>query len=753
MTSKRINYQISFGIEKEAEMANKKIKEDIPSEDIKFEGNFDFFDYSSNSTIGNLKEYFLTTFGQKYAYCKCELYLYRQISRHFNSTKYQLITTSDNSYEQEKLDKIKLNKTGCEKLYLVKRNSECNCNFKLYHKYMNMQKFDIISKLKEMNDENINLKREIQKLKKQEEIENHDNSEVEKFYDIVIDINSIKKLNTDGWSVKFNQDGLSKYEEHKRQKEQKAIILGVLGNNNKGKSFLLSRISQIRLLTGTSIQTKGLSVKYPKLEGYSQRQIILLDSAGLETPVLKNLNVDQEKNKKENNEIEEIKINEEVNQIQAEDKIIEIEKEKENGKPDEKEVEQNKEFKESARDKIMTELFLQNFIIMTTDILLVVVGKLTYSEQLLINKIKVESKNNDKNRLFIIHNLQEFRTESQVQDYIKNTLLKCSTFDLKKRQWISAQKDIPTKKGKGIPSKKIEENKDIIHINQKDENKIQINPNQDELKIEINNPEEKKDIKDNKIQEKNIEEDSILVNIHFTEILHYEKNKKLEVYHLILANEDSPAGKIYNPYAYNFIEHLYNIIPEIKEFDIFEKVKDNFIKLANNFLKDDIKKDSFNKNEDIIKDHLIKLNLEKELTLKTCYTDELGFSFFKTGDFEPKYNYFKPDENTLEIRLETPGRTECAVTHDIIGDKTIVTVKGVKNKDNNPKKFSDNIYNIREFSEFELNIPLKAEQFKINSKTPKEGYPKYIHGICIIQYELAQKAEEIKVSPNVSDEL
>ena len=87
----------------------------------------------------------------------------------------------------------------------------------------------------------------------------------------------------------------------------------------------------------------------------------------------------------------------------------------------------------------------------------------------------------------------------------------------------------------------------------------------------------------------------------------------------------------------------------------------------------------------------------------------LGFSFFKTGDFEPKYNYFKPDENTLEIRLEVPGRTPLTTFHNIVGDDTIVTIKGTKMKDTNPKELNYNFVNIREFSDFELNIPLKAE--------------------------------------------
>ena len=52
------------------------------------------------------------------------------------------------------------------------------------------------------------------------------------------------------------------------------------------------------------------------------------------------------------------------------------------------------------------------------------------------------------------------------------------------------------------------------------------------------------------------------------------------------------------------------------------------------------------------------------------------------------------------------------------------------------------MHNIREFGDYELNIRLKAEDFKINSKKPKEGYPKFSNGICFIQYELASKSEK-----------
>ncbi len=38
-------------------------------------------------------------------------------------------------------------------------------------------------------------------------------------------------------------------------------------------------------------------------------------------------------------------------------------------------------FQEKSREKLITELFLQNYIITNSDILILVVGILTYSEQ------------------------------------------------------------------------------------------------------------------------------------------------------------------------------------------------------------------------------------------------------------------------------------------------------------------------------------------------------------------------------------
>ena len=50
------------------------------------------------------------------------------------------------------------------------------------------------------------------------------------------------------------------------------------------------------------------------------------------------------------------------------------------------------DLKEIASDKTLTEYFLQNFIIQKSNILMVVLGILSYNEQQLLNRIKIENK-------------------------------------------------------------------------------------------------------------------------------------------------------------------------------------------------------------------------------------------------------------------------------------------------------------------------------------------------------------------------
>jgi len=148
------------------------------------------------------------------------------------------------------------------------------------------------------------------------------------FYDVIVPIQSIKDI-TKGWEIKIS-------ERYKKNFEyfisEKAIKIGIIGNSNKGKSFILSKLSKIELPSGTSIKTEGLSIKYPDLTDFPNRKIVLLDSAGLETPVLSSINENLEHNLRVNNNQQNKNLNNSENN-------------------------ENNYFKEKAKEKIITERF------------------------------------------------------------------------------------------------------------------------------------------------------------------------------------------------------------------------------------------------------------------------------------------------------------------------------------------------------------------------------------------------------------
>ena len=265
-------------------------------------------------------------------------------------------------------------------------------------------------KSQELNEEKINLQNQIRQNEiYRKEYENkmkiidessdkshlYEGKSSEEFYDVIIKINSIKYLD-EGWDISMNEKGQNNYNKYK---DVNTIIrLGVIGNENKGKSTILHKISGLPLPTGYSIKTEGLSIKYPELEKYPNLKLVLLDSAGLETPVL-NYGESDLNNK-------------------------------------------GYEFIEQSRDKLLTEVFLQNYIIKNSDLLLLVFGKLSFEEQKLLNKVKNDMKNlKRKEPLIVIHNLKEFERVNQVEDYIKNVLLRSSTFKLVEGTEINKDKE------------------------------------------------------------------------------------------------------------------------------------------------------------------------------------------------------------------------------------------------------------------------------------------------------------------------
>ena len=502
-----------------------------------------------------------------------------------------------------------------DKLVIQKDNDKCE------HDYQNFWLFSkqkIISYFQKYID---NLNKEIYKLKNECGTFSTPHSQKD-FYDVVVQIDSIKSIKK-GWKICMTERGKKNYEKYKNEK---IVKIGVVGNANKGKSFLLSKISKMSLPSGMSVKTEGLSIKYPELKGNQNRRIVLLDSAGLETPVL-----DSGKNN-----------------LEGKDK--------------------NEIFKEKCRDKLITELFLQNYIIHNSDILIAVVDILSFSEQKLLLKFKKEIENAKRNQpVIVIHNLKTYTTIEQVDDYIENTLLKSATFKLEKGPIVDTKN----------------------------------------------------------------------INFKIKYILYEKANEKTPaIFHLIYANENSKAGSHYNGFTLNFIENSYQSITNHTSYDVIETTKERFIQVSKEILEkkekeNDITKDSFDERYP----NYIKLKRDKEITLKKCFIDEIGFSNLITNGFEPKYNVFKKD-NKIIIRVEAPGNCPMVAEKIVQGELFIIRLSGEKKKDIVPEKLEDNIYNKREIGKFILDIPLSSKEYIFSEKPPTFDYHS---GVQFIEYELKGK--------------
>jgi len=125
----------------------------------------------------------------------------------------------------------------------------------------------------------------------------------------------------------------------------------------------------------------------------------------------------------------------------------------------------------------------------------------------------------------------------------------------------------------------------------------------------------------------------------------------------------------------------------------------------------------------------IKLKENKEIILKRCYLDELGFSNLRNNGFNPQYNVYEKDDKLI-IRIEAPGNTIVKYKIKYSDRYTIIELTGIKKIDIEPNKIEDNNYNSREFGEFTIQIPT------LKRLANKE--PKFLNknGLDIFEFEL-----------------
>ena len=244
-------------------------------------------------------------------------------------------------------------------------------------------------------------------------------------YDIILCVDSIRNLTNEGWKIKYNKkEGKKIYEEYKKNP---TIVVGVVGNGNKGKSFLLKKLSQYNIPMGFNVKTEGLSIIYGKT---GKKNLAVLDSAGQETPLL----IQREKGKAEEGD------------------------KKDNNK-------EQLEFEEYSRDKLITEFYIQQFILWKSNIIILLVGSITLSEQKLYARVKseimaIQEKQKETKKLYVVHNLQNYYLKEEVNDYINNILKKLYNVELEEIQMCDPNNEI-TGYDKYFLEK---DNKNIIHL-------------------------------------------------------------------------------------------------------------------------------------------------------------------------------------------------------------------------------------------------------------------------------------------------
>lgn len=222
------------------------------------------------------------------------------------------------------------------------------------------------------------------------------------FYDLVLNFSNFNQLNNNtGWDIHWGHDKESK-DKYKRCKGKRNVVIGIIGNKNRGKSFLLGRIIGKKNYIGKSgflITTVGISANFPILDENDKINIITLDTAGKDNPLL------------------------EITDFPN------------------KNIKDTLKIKEIARDQKVSEIVLSDYIIQESDVLITVLEQLSFAEQdmlkNLINQLKsknVRNKTVNAKKLLVIHNLMNFTDINAINNFIESILMKSLTFDLRKGQ-------------------------------------------------------------------------------------------------------------------------------------------------------------------------------------------------------------------------------------------------------------------------------------------------------------------------------
>ena len=461
-------------------------------------------------------------------------------------------------------------------------------------------------------------------MEQQVEKEKNYNRDMQKLYNMIIKVDSMDQLTKEGWKI------INKIKENRIDIDKKVSIISVLENKNAGKSFILHLLTGKNIPNGYTVTTEGLSFIMPEEGDNRGDNYILIDTAGTESPLLL----------------------EKITKMTI-DSINKM-----------------------AKDRLITDYFLQKFILEKSDIFICVVDNLTLTDQKFINRIV----NNYTNKtIFIIHNLKTFIEKNQVENYINNTLRQSLTFDLKQDKYY-----------------------------------------------DIGN-------------EPNFEENQIF----FIQKL---KDKERKVVHLIIANEDSDAGKYYNKSTINYLLIQLSQVKEKKPFNIIKNLKDFLVSFSEEIFNKKIEKSSVK-----IENDCIKIVDNKDLVLKECLNDVMG-NIIIDNNYKPKYRYsYFLDSSTQErkffIEIELFGIWNLFHKIEVKDNYFIIKISGEKKQ-----KIIERNYEFKNYipkSNFDLEIKVKNSLGIVSDEPPKA---EEINGLYILIFSLKRKNIEEEIVSGESDE-
>ena len=524
-----------------------------------------------------------------------------------NQTLNNKIKQYENEFEKFKRDKNKLNKEN----QIQDLSKEIN-------KYKENEK-NFKNEIQKLNSDIENIQKDSKFNLKEKENLSKDPLE---FYDIIGNINSIQNVCVDGWDFYMNEEGF-KIDQSKDIVER--LVIGVMGNRNKGKSFILQALSGASLKTGTTVNTIGISIKY------LDNKYVLLDCAGSESPLL----------------------GEYANML------------------------------EISRDKLFTEAFLERYILRKSNVLLLVVGILTFSEQKLINKISQDLeklKEKEKKDLVVIHNLQTYESVADVEKYINETLLKSASFKIKKDESNFGDNKETSEFFYDIDNTSV---KHFIYAKENSEAGVKYNTNTiNSIKslYKISTSKYKYDYKETIIEHFKYMSEKMFdgnMQLDLTEVKENIENKKE------IKNKIKDAIKIEN-----------------KGDEAKKEIKNKFNLIDPKFVKSTCK---------------LKYNGENKLSLQKMVIDELGISSFINNDFIPNLEMYYTDSELI-INIECPDGTKLTAKRKRNKNKSQdypYCIEITAEKEEEPKKENVTYIKTKQFGKFHTLIPFSNSDYSI----------------------------------------